>query len=172
MAGGRPVTLTSEILTQVVVAPEALDTPLIERARSVLGMVVLLGIAWALSTDRRRVSWSLVAWGVGLQFVLALFILKTPLGANAFDAAGTIVVGLLGFTLQGAEFVFGNLVYDTVPVGRVGDGGFAAAPGQVARTGAAFAFSRATHDHLLFCAHGGDVPPRCHAAHCSRGTPG
>ncbi len=54
---------------------------------------------------------------------------------------GTIVVGLLGFTLQGAEFVFGNLVYDTVPVGRVGDGGFAAAPGQVARTGAAFAFS-------------------------------
>lgn len=141
MAGGRPVTLTSEILTQVVVAPEALDTPLIERARSVLGMVVLLGIAWALSTDRRRVSWSLVAWGVGLQFVFALFILKTPLGANAFDAAGTIVVGLLGFTLQGAEFVFGNLVYDTVPVGRVGDGGFAAAPGQVARTGAAFAFS-------------------------------
>jgi len=139
--GGRPMTLVSEMLTQVVVAPEALDTPLVERARSVLGMVVLLGIAWALSTDRRRISWSLVAWGVGLQFVFALFILKTSLGANAFDAAGAIVVGLLGFTLQGAEFVFGNLVYDTVPVGRVGSGGFAAAPGQVARTGAAFAFS-------------------------------
>jgi CNT family concentrative nucleoside transporter len=135
------MTLVSEILTQVVVAPEALDTPLVERARSVLGMVVLLGIAWALSTDRRRISWSLVAWGVGLQFVFALFILKTSLGANAFDAAGAIVVGLLGFTLQGAEFVFGNLVYDTVPVGQVGSGGFAAAPGQVARTGAAFAFS-------------------------------
>jgi len=135
------VTLASEVLAQVVVTPDALDTPMLERARSVLGMVVLLGIAWALSTDRRRVSWSLVAWGVALQFIFALFILKTDVGTTVFDAAGTVVVGLLGFTEQGARFVFGNLVQNEVPVGTIGDGGFAAAPGQFAQTGAAFAFN-------------------------------
>ncbi|HBV05242.1 MAG TPA: hypothetical protein DEF01_00775, partial [Gemmatimonadetes bacterium] len=57
------------------------------------------------------------------------------------DAAGALVVGLLGFTLRGAEFVFGNLVYETVPVGTMGEGGFSVAPGKVARTGAVFAFS-------------------------------
>ena len=133
--------LDTELLTQVLVAPEMLDTPILERLRSLLGMGVLIGIAWALSTDRRRISWSLVAWGLALQFVFAVFILKTPVGAGLFDAAETIVVGLLGFTLRGAEFVFGNLVYETVPVGTIGEAGFAAAPGSVARTGAVFAFS-------------------------------
>lgn len=135
------MTLGTELLAQVVVAPESLDTPLLERARSVLGMLVLLAIAWALSTDRKRISWSLVAWGLGLQFAFALFILKTPIGADLFDAAGAIVVGLLGFTEQGAEFVFGNLVRNEVPVGTIGEDGFAAAPGRVAQTGAAFAFN-------------------------------
>ena len=100
--------LDTELLTQVLAAPEMLDTPILERLRSLLGMGVLIGIAWALSTDRRRISWSLVAWGLALQFVFAVFILKTPVGAGLFDAAETIVVGLLGFTLRGAEFVFGN----------------------------------------------------------------
>jgi len=125
---------------QIVVPTEGLNTPLVARLRSFVGLLALLGIAWAMSTDRSRISWRLVGWGVALQMLFALFILKTSVGEKLFDAAGTLVVGLLGFTLDGASFVFGNLVYDTVPVGVVGQGGFTALPDQVAQTGAAFAF--------------------------------
>jgi CNT family concentrative nucleoside transporter len=125
---------------QIVVPTDGLGTPMLDRLRSLVGLVALAGIAWALSTDRRRVPWRVVMWGIGLQLLFALFILKTPAGAALFDTAGALVVGLLGFTLDGASFVFGNLVYDTVPVGVVGQGGFDALPNQVARTGAAFAF--------------------------------
>jgi len=133
MAAGAP---------QVVVPEGSLDTPLTDRLRSLVGLVALGTIAWGLSTDRRRVPWRVVGWGVGLQLAFAWFILKTRAGVQVFDAAGSVVVALLGFTLNGAQFVFGNLVYDTVPVGTgiVGGGGFTALPGQVAQTGAAFAF--------------------------------
>jgi CNT family concentrative nucleoside transporter len=137
------VTLSALVLdaAQIVVPTEALDTPLLERLRSLVGMVALLGLAWGMSTDRSRIPWRVVGWGVTLQVVFAVFILKTQVGAGIFDAAGAAISGLLGYTLDGARFVFGELVYDTVPVGVVGQGGFAALPDQVARTGAAFAFS-------------------------------
>lgn len=135
------MTLPLEALAQVVVPSEALDTPLVERLRSMVGMAALVGIAWGLSVDRKKVPWRLVAWGIGLQLAFALFILKAPVGRDVFDAAGAAVTGLLGFAVEGARFVFGNLVDETVPVGTIGAGGFAAAPGQVARTGASFAFS-------------------------------
>lgn len=135
------MTLATETLTQLVIATEGLDTPLLDRARSVVGMAVLLGAAWALSADRRRISWSLVAWGVGLQFAFAFFILRTDVGAVIFDAASALIVGLLGFTEQGAAFIFGNLVQNEVPVGTVGPGGFSQVSGQFAQTGAAFAFN-------------------------------
>ncbi len=125
---------------QIVVPQGGLDTPWVERARSLLGLLVLGGIAWALSTDRRKIVWRTVGWGIALQLLFAVFILKSSLGARVFDAAGAVVVGLLGYTADGAAFVFGNLVFDTVPVGVVGQGGFEAMPDQVARTGAAFAF--------------------------------
>jgi CNT family concentrative nucleoside transporter len=125
---------------QIVVPAEGLNTALIDRLRSVLGFVVLGGIAWLFSTDRSRIDWRIVGWGVALQVTFALVILKTTAGERFFDLAGLVVVGLLGYTMNGAEFVFGNLVYDTVPVGIMGQGGFEAMPDQVARTGAAFAF--------------------------------
>lgn len=127
-------------MLQVVVPSGGLDTTLLDRLRSVLGFLVLGGIAWLLSSDRGKIDWRLVGWGISLQFIFAVFILKTAVGERIFDLAGVLVVGLLGFTMNGAEFVFGNLVYDTVPVGITGQGGFEAMPGQVARTGAAFAF--------------------------------
>ncbi|MDX1493764.1 MAG: nucleoside transporter C-terminal domain-containing protein [Longimicrobiales bacterium] len=121
----------------------AFDATLAERLRSLVGLVALGFVAWAMSTDRSRIQWRVVGWGVTLQFLFALFILKTAAGRRVFDVMGDVVVRLLGFTVDGAAFVFGNLVYDTVPVGTgvVGQGGFQALPGQVAQTGAAFAFS-------------------------------
>ena len=132
-----------DLAQQALVLEGALDTPMVERLRSLVGLLALAVAAWGLSTDRSKIPWRVVLWGMGLQFIFALFILKTRIGEEVFDAAGTVVVKLLGYTLDGARFVFGNLVYDTVPVGVgvVGQGGFAALPGQVAQTGAAFAFS-------------------------------
>ena len=122
----------------------SLGTPLVDRLRSLVGLLALTGLAWALSVDRkRRVPWRVVGWGLALQLLFALFILKTPVGAQVFDTANTVVVALLGFTVDGARFVFGNLVDNNIPlgVGDPGDGAFTAVPGQVANTGSYFAFT-------------------------------
>jgi len=119
------------------------NTPLSERLVSVLGMLLLLGIGWALSTDRKVIAWRVILWGLGLQLVFALLILKTPAGRAAFDTINTVVVQLLAFTNEGARFLFGNLVQNNVPVGsgEPGNGPVAAVAGTVANAGAYFAFS-------------------------------
>ena len=75
-----------------------------------LGLLVILGIAHALSTDRRAISYRLVGWGLGVQLALALFILKTPLGQAFFNGLGEAVTRLLDFAKEGTGFVFGKLI--------------------------------------------------------------
>ncbi len=136
-----PVQVQTRLREQV---GSGLDTPLLPRLRSFLGMVLLCALAWALSVDRKTLAWRVILWGIGLQLLFAVFILKTPLGAGIFDSMNTVVVALLGFTVEGARFIFGDLVYNNVPVG-LGEAGSNAplqeVPGQVARTGASFAFN-------------------------------
>jgi concentrative nucleoside transporter, CNT family len=112
------------------------EVPFHQRLLSVLGLVTMLVLAWLLSVDRRMVQWRVVVWGMGLQLLFALFILKTPAGVAVFAALNDVVLALLQFTNEGARFLFGNLVEWTVPVtspeGPVG---------LVAETGASFAFS-------------------------------
>jgi CNT family concentrative nucleoside transporter len=62
------------------------------------------------SSDRRRVPWPTVAWGIGLQFVLGVLLLKTPLGSLFFAAMNAIVSSLIAYTRVGVDFVFGALV--------------------------------------------------------------
>lgn len=123
---------------------QATDTPLHLRALSVLGMIVLLLIGWLLSTDRRAVPWRILLWGIGLQFLFALLILRTGAGRAVFAGVNRVVVALLGFTVEGASFLFGNLVWNNVPVGTGVPGGnepVEATAGAVAQTGAFFAFN-------------------------------
>ncbi len=92
---------------------------LISVLRGIGGVVFLLGIAVLFSNNRRRINWRLVASGLGIQLVFAVFILYSeelrsffgPLGwlKDAIDGLGHGVVALLGFTTVGAQFVFGNL---------------------------------------------------------------
>ncbi len=120
------------------------ETPFAARLVSLLGMIVLLGLGWLFSTDRRAIPWRIVLWGIGLQLVFAVFILKTPLGESIFAGVNDVIVALLGFTVEGAQFVFGNLVWNNVPVGTgeaLGNAPIAATPGAVAQTGAFFAFN-------------------------------
>ena len=132
-----------QVANQISVPNGSLDLPLVERLRSILGLALLVVIAWGLSVDRKNVHWRIVIWGISLQILFAFFILRTSIGADFFDVINTVVIALLGFTVDGASFIFGNLVYENVPVGSgpVGQGEFSEMPGQVANTGAFFAFN-------------------------------
>ncbi|MEH2176684.1 NupC/NupG family nucleoside CNT transporter [Nostoc sp.] len=79
-----------------------------ERAISALGILVFLSICYAFSVNRRAVRWRIVAWGLGLEFVFALVILKTAWGLNVFKSLGDIVGQFLAFSDVGAKFVFGE----------------------------------------------------------------
>lgn len=93
------------------------ETPWPLRLMSLLGTGLLVFLAWLLSVNRRRIDWRIVAWGIGLQFVFALLVLKTAPGEVFFAAVNAGFIKLLGFTQDGARFVFGNLVDTNVPVG-------------------------------------------------------
>ena len=75
----------------------------------VFGALVILGIAVAFSTNRRAINWTTVAWGLGLQILFALIVLKTTLGQTVFATLGYYITKLLGFAGVGAAFVFGPL---------------------------------------------------------------
>ena len=83
-----------------------------ERAISALGLIVILSIAWALSTDRRRVNWRAVIMGTALQLVFAVIILRTSWGRRFFDAMGDSVTGFLDLSDRGSIFVFGDNFLD------------------------------------------------------------
>ena len=79
------------------------------RLISLLGLIVLLALGWALSNNRRAFPWRTVLWGLGLQFAFALFILKTPVGAGIFAGAQGVVEQLNLYANEGAKMVFGPL---------------------------------------------------------------
>jgi CNT family concentrative nucleoside transporter len=73
-----------------------------------VGLFVMLGIAWALSSNRAAIRWRPVAMGTALQIVFALIILKTEVGRSVFDFVGAGITRFLDFTDAGATFVFGE----------------------------------------------------------------
>jgi len=79
-------------------------------ARALLGYAVLLGIAYALSNDRKAIKGRTVAVGLGLQVTFGLFLLKTDIGQKLFGWANTTVIKLLSFSDKGSNFIFGNLI--------------------------------------------------------------
>ena len=84
-----------------------------------LGLVILYGIAFALSDNRSAVSWRLVAWGFGLQLVFAFLILRTAWGGAVFETIGQGVNWLLVFADQGSLFVFGQAADPAGSLGMV-----------------------------------------------------
>ncbi|WP_036481605.1 NupC/NupG family nucleoside CNT transporter [Myxosarcina sp. GI1] len=79
-----------------------------ERIISVLGLIVFVGCAYLLSVNRRAINWSTVLWGIGLQLILAVFILKTAIGLTIFKFLGDRAQQFLDFSDSGARFVFGD----------------------------------------------------------------
>jgi CNT family concentrative nucleoside transporter len=88
------------------------------RYTGLLGLVVLLGVAWLFSSHKRAIKLRLIAWGMGLQFLLALLVLKTGFG-RVFQVIGAGVNAMLAYTEEGTKFVFGPLGAGTGPMGVV-----------------------------------------------------
>jgi len=77
------------------------------------GLIVLVGIAFLFSNNKRKVNWKLVIIGILLQILFAIFVLMTPWGASVFNALSEFFVTIINFTFEGAQFVFGALANQT-----------------------------------------------------------
>ncbi|MEZ6065961.1 MAG: Na+ dependent nucleoside transporter N-terminal domain-containing protein [Planctomycetaceae bacterium] len=86
--------------------------------QGLLGIATLLGLAVLMSNNRRRIPWKLVAWGLALQFVFALLILRSPVGEPFFRSIDSVVNRLIDFSNAGSTFVFKplNAFYQTKAV--------------------------------------------------------
>jgi CNT family concentrative nucleoside transporter len=82
---------------------------LVLRGTSLFGLVVMVGIAWALSENRRAIRWRPVVWGLALQFILAILILRTGFGRAFFEAVNACFAVLTSASKEGSKFVFGKL---------------------------------------------------------------
>ncbi len=74
---------------------------------SILGLIVMMLIAWSISSDRKRMNFRLIISGVVIQFIFALLILKTVPGKVMFSGARFAVAKIISFSDEGAAFVFG-----------------------------------------------------------------
>ncbi len=89
-----------------------------ERLISLVGLLAMVGFAFLLSGDKKKINWKTVVSGVLLQVVLGLLILKTDTGQAIFEGARGFFAGILAYTNQGSSFVFGSLA-DSKRVGFV-----------------------------------------------------
>ncbi|HPM31654.1 MAG TPA: nucleoside transporter C-terminal domain-containing protein [Chryseolinea sp.] len=77
--------------------------------RGLIGLIVIVGIAYLLSGYKKKIDWRLVAVGITLQIIIALLVGKVPLIRSGFEAVGTGFVKFLSFASNGAQFLFGDL---------------------------------------------------------------
>ena len=81
----------------------------LSRLQPLIGLVGILAVAYALSTNRRAISLRIVGWGLALQVLFALIVLKTEIGIRAFQWLGNKIQQLLHYSVEGSRFVFGPL---------------------------------------------------------------
>lgn len=79
------------------------------RGQAFTGIFCFFGLVALASTNLRAVNWRTIGWGVTLQVILAVLVLKVPLVHRGFEYAKEVVVQFISFSDKGAEFVFGNL---------------------------------------------------------------
>jgi CNT family concentrative nucleoside transporter len=94
------------IAAVLAAAAAALNAPKIQ---SLVGLLVILALAYSASTNKRSIDRRTVAWGLGLQILFALLVLKTTPGQELFQTLGQGINRLLDFANVGASFVFGPL---------------------------------------------------------------
>ena len=78
----------------------------------ILGIFTLLTIAYAISNNRKKINYKLVAWGLSIQFIFALLILKSPLGKPLFGYLDRVITTIVKFSDAGGDFLFVSFVPD------------------------------------------------------------
>ena len=78
--------------------------------RGIIGIIVLLGIAYLLSSERKAIKWKTILIGLSLQFILAFGVLKIGWVKQVFNVMGGFFTAVLEFTESGSLFLFGNLI--------------------------------------------------------------
>jgi CNT family concentrative nucleoside transporter len=97
------------------------------RIQPVAGLALILALAYCLSSARRAIDYRTVAWGLGLQFLFAIIVLRTQPGRDGFKAVGDFITRILDFSVVGSSFVFGPLgdrnVWSKIVTGVLGPDG-------------------------------------------------
>ena len=79
------------------------------RFTGILGVITMMGLAYAFSTNRRAIRYKTVAWGLGLQIAFAFLVMRSEYGRVTFEKLGAGANWLLDFAYYGTAFVFGDL---------------------------------------------------------------
>jgi len=79
------------------------------RFTGLLGLAVLVGLAWSFSTARRAIRWRTVAWGLGLQILFAFLVIKWSFGQRILHGGASFVTSMLSHSADGSAMVFGRL---------------------------------------------------------------
>jgi len=95
------------------------DFSIITILRGLLGMLALVAISWIFSSNRKAVSWKVVATGLTLQVLLALGVLYVPFIMVFFEFAGKLFVKVLDFTNAGVDFLFASFVTGKIELGLI-----------------------------------------------------
>ena len=105
----------SHLIAQAAPAPapppaaQAAPVSLAARLTGVLGILLILALAYALSHNRKRIRWQTVGWALGLQLIFAIFVLRVPFGTELFRKLGDAITAILHYSYAGSAFVFGEL---------------------------------------------------------------
>jgi len=83
---------------------------MMEQYTGILGVIILLGIAYLMSNNRSLIDKNMIFWGLGLQISFAFIILKTPLGKSLFSYLNIIIVKLISFADAGSDFLFTSFI--------------------------------------------------------------
>ena len=93
---------------------------MIHHAVSLVGFVIFAGVAWLLSSNRRRVAWKTIAWGVALQLLIGLIIFRLPVTQRVLLWLNDAVLALLNASKSGSVFLFGPLAASPGESGSIG----------------------------------------------------
>lgn len=107
LGGGNLLASEASPATQIISSGGGFT--IVSLLRGMLGMAVVIAIAWLLSSNRKAINWRVVAKGLGLQLVLALCILYVPFVQTIFDFVGRAFVKVLSFTEAGTTFLFSSM---------------------------------------------------------------
>ena len=102
-------TLVGGVLLAVIAGSILLAVSGVPRAQPLVGLALILGLAYACSSARSAIDYRTVAWGLSLQFLFAIVVLKTAAGQRTFQVLGGVINRVLDFAFVGSSFVFGPL---------------------------------------------------------------